>query len=82
MTTNTLSPSEIADLKESFDAFDYNKDGTISRRELHSLLHTIGHKVDTKGLEAILAEHDTNADGTISFNEFLGLATRFIDHKV
>ncbi|KAG0057693.1 hypothetical protein BGZ83_005632 [Gryganskiella cystojenkinii] len=73
---------EIADFKESFEAFDRNQDGTISRRELHSLLHTVGHKVNAHGLEDLLAEHDVDQSGTIDFDEFVTLASRLMKFKL
>ncbi|KAG9063886.1 hypothetical protein KI688_004000 [Linnemannia hyalina] len=80
--SNDLTPAQISDLKESFNTFDRNNDGNISRRELHSLLHTVGHKVDAKGLEKMLAEYDADKSGTIDFNEFLRLTAILIKNKV
>ncbi|KAF9926252.1 hypothetical protein FBU30_004147 [Linnemannia zychae] len=76
-----LSATQISDLKESFDTFDRNNDGTISRRELHSLLYTVGHKVNAQGLELLLTEYDTDKSGNIDFEEFLSLAQRLIKNK-
>ncbi|KAF9999223.1 hypothetical protein BGZ80_001468 [Entomortierella chlamydospora] len=78
---SSLSPADVADLKESFEAFDRNNDGSISRRELHSLLHTVGHKVNSHGLENFLTEFDVDQSGTIDFEEFLNLADRLIKNK-
>ncbi|KAF9350636.1 Calmodulin-like protein 5 [Mortierella sp. AD094] len=79
---SSLSPTDIADLKESFEAFDRNNDGSISRRELHSLLHTVGHKVNAHGLADLLTKFDIDQSGSIDFEEFLSLADRLIKHKV
>ena len=80
--SSELTPTEVKDLKESFNAFDRNQDGTISRRELHSLLHTVGHKVNAKGLESMLTQYDEDKSGNISFDEFLALAVPLIKNKV
>ncbi|KAG0269856.1 hypothetical protein BGZ95_001876 [Linnemannia exigua] len=77
-----LTPAQVADLKESFDTFDRNDNGSISRRELHSLLHTVGHKVNAKGLEDLLTQYDVDKSGEIDFSEFLDLAGRLIKNKV
>jgi len=77
-----LTEQQIADLKESFNAFDRNADKTINRRELHALLHTVGHKVNASGLEDLLAEYDTDKNGTIDFDEFVQLTNKLIKHKV
>ncbi len=70
------------DFQESFTAFDRNNDGTINRRELHALLHTVGHKVNAQGLEDLLTEFDIDQSGTIDFQEFLQLADRLVKHKL
>ncbi|KAF9147146.1 Calmodulin-like protein 5 [Linnemannia schmuckeri] len=80
--SSDLTPAQVSDLKESFDTFDRNNDGTISRRELHSLLHTVGHKVNAKGLENMLTEYDADKNGTIDFEEFLKLAGPLIKNKI
>ncbi|KAG0318243.1 Calmodulin-like protein 5 [Linnemannia gamsii] len=77
-----LTPQQVADLKDSFNTFDRNNDGTISRRELHSLLHTVGHKVNAKGLENMLTQYDVDKSGNIDFDEFLVLAEPLIKNKV
>ncbi|KAF9989814.1 phospholipid scramblase 1 [Mortierella antarctica] len=82
MEKTDFTPEEVADFKESFNAFDRNNDGTINRRELHALLHTVGHKVNAVGLEDLLKEFDVDLSGTIDFDEFLGLAYRLMQHKL
>ncbi|KAG0309588.1 hypothetical protein BGZ99_000828 [Dissophora globulifera] len=80
--TSPFSKEIVAELKESFEAFDYNSDGTISRRELHALLHTVGHKVNSTGLEDLLKAYDIDQSGTIDFQEFLELADFLIKNKL
>ncbi|KAG0037984.1 hypothetical protein BGZ82_001385 [Podila clonocystis] len=77
-----LTEQQKADFKESFEAFDRNNDGTINRRELHALLHTVGHKVNHSGLENLLTEYDTDSNGTIDLPEFMQLAGRLMKNKV
>jgi Ca2+-binding EF-hand superfamily protein len=61
------------DYQRGFEHYDKNKDGKIGRDELVSLLHDagIGNWL-TRGAWAagILAELDTDKDGTISQTEF------------
>ncbi|KAG0371140.1 hypothetical protein BGZ54_010114 [Gamsiella multidivaricata] len=77
-----FTDSELVDLRESFEAFDRNSDGTISRRELHSLLHTVGHKVNARGLEDLLTQYDADQSGAIDFNEFVKLTGILIKNKL
>ncbi|KAF9184838.1 hypothetical protein BGZ51_003103 [Haplosporangium sp. Z 767] len=78
----TFSSQDMADLKESFEIFDRNNDGAINRRELHALLHTVGHKLGANGLESLLSEYDADKSGTIDFDEFVKLAEILIKHKL
>ncbi|KAF9217821.1 hypothetical protein CPC16_000089 [Podila verticillata] len=77
-----LTEQQISDLKTSFDAFDRNSDNTINRRELHALLHTVGHKVNASGLEDLLTKYDVDKNGSIDFDEFIELTDKLIKHKV
>ncbi|KAF9905473.1 calmodulin-like 3 [Linnemannia zychae] len=77
--SNNLTPTQIADLKQSFDTFDRNRDGTISRTELRTLLYTVGHK-DQASLN-VLSQYDADQSGTIDFQEFLNLASLLIKNK-
>lgn len=77
-----MTEQQISDLKDSFNAFDRNKDNTINRRELHALLHTVGHKVNASGLEDLLSKYDVDKSGTIDFEEFIALTDKLIKHKV
>ncbi|KAF9409676.1 calmodulin-like 3 [Podila epigama] len=80
--STTFTEQQIADLKESFEAFDRNSDSTINRRELHSLLHTVGHKLNAEGLENLLTEYDADKNGSIDFTEFVHLAQKLIKNRV
>jgi len=57
----------------AFHAFDRDGDGSINREELHMVLE-VGNIEAVMGGECmsrILAEHDENNDGLISFQEFM-----------
>ncbi|KAF9535918.1 hypothetical protein EC957_001450, partial [Mortierella hygrophila] len=79
---NTFTTAEISVIKESFNAVDSNNDGIIPRSELHSLLHTVGHKLNATGLENLLAKYDADKSGSIDFQGFLSLAATLIKNKV
>jgi hypothetical protein len=68
--TTAFTPAELQDLKQHFHNFDTNKDGTIDANELGSILTNCGETFDPAELPALVAELDTDHNGSISFGEF------------
>eukprot|EP00250_Pteridium_aquilinum_P009883 c19000_g1_i1 orf=262-1809(+) len=75
--TSILSPDEIVNLEDQFNAMDTDKDGTLSLSEIHEALakDKTWHLQETKVLE-ILSAMDMNGDGQVDFNEFAAAAVR------
>ena len=67
-----LSTDELAELRENFDTCDSNGDGWIIVGEFASLLNR--HDQDLSDDECLLAFEmtDSDGDGKISFEEFMG----------
>lgn len=66
-----FTPAELNELKQQFQSFDTNKDGTIDANELGTVLTNCGETVSPSELPAVVAELDTDKNGTISFGEFI-----------
>ncbi|CAO3564224.1 unnamed protein product [Mortierella alpina] len=77
-----FTDKQVEEFQECFNTFDRNADGSINRRELHALLHTVGHKVNPEGFEVLLKEFDVDTSGTIDFQEFILLVDRLMKHKL
>ena len=71
-----LSTDELAELRQSFDACDANGDGWIVVAEFETLLHALDQ--DLSEDECLLAFEvtDSDGDGKISFEEFMGWWTQ------
>lgn len=66
---------QIADIKEVFDLFDSNKNGTIEVGELKKILDALGIEEDNKMLKKMLRDVDENQNGEIDFDEFVKMLT-------
>jgi len=55
---------------EAFNSLDLNEDGSVSGVELNRMLQSRGYFVGHKETEMVVAKHDKNRDGKISFAEF------------
>ncbi len=58
------------DLKEIFDIFDMNKDGTIAEDELKHIMRSIGENCLDEDIQAMVREADEDGDEAINFEEF------------
>lgn len=65
-----FTPNELQELKQHFHSFDTNSDGTIDANELGAILTNCGETYDPAELPALVAELDSDKNGTISFGEF------------
>lgn len=71
-----LADEEIAKFKEAFSLFDKDDDGTITTRELGTLIRSLGSNPPECILQNLIDEIDAYDHGTIDFFEFLSLMAR------
>jgi len=60
-------------LKDSFQLFDTDKDGFISRDELRENIAKFDETFTNEEIDQIFTQADTNKDGKIDLDEYLGL---------
>jgi len=58
------------DVKRAFDKFDFDKSGSIERRELPLLMVALGMHLTPQMVDNVLIEMDVNQNGAIEFQEF------------
>ncbi|KAK8693337.1 hypothetical protein V6N13_070922 [Hibiscus sabdariffa] len=65
----------LAELKEAFDVFDVNKDGSIDAQELQRISCVLGLKEGFRieNCNKMIRNFDVNGDGRIDFQEFVKL---------
>lgn len=64
---------EISVFKEAFSLFDRDCDGTISQKDLGSVMRSLGKHPTEEELQRMINNVDTDGNGNIDFHEFLSL---------
>ncbi|KAI8924282.1 FAD dependent oxidoreductase-domain-containing protein [Entophlyctis helioformis] len=64
-------PTELAFYREVFNKLDYDRDGTISKKDFGLALDKIGHSISPEDLASVMDEVDLNHSGSIEYEEFL-----------
>ena len=61
-----------------FEKFDTDKDGNITKEQFRSLCYSLGHCFDqSEELDTAWTILDSNGNGVVSYNEFLGIASYY-----
>lgn len=71
-----LTEEQIAEFKEAFQIFDKNGDGSITVKELGTVMRSLGQNPSDEEIQKMINEVDEDKSGTIDFNEFLGLMAK------
>ncbi|WFD30817.1 hypothetical protein MSPP1_001841 [Malassezia sp. CBS 17886] len=71
-----LSEEQIAEFKEAFSLFDKDGDGSITTKELGTVMRSLGQNPTEAELQDMVNEIDADGDGTIDFPEFLTMMAR------
>lgn len=58
------------EIKEQFNFFDKNGDGSVSKAELKKALKDLNEKMSKSDLKRMIKDADVDGDGEISFEEF------------
>ncbi len=71
-----LTEEQIAEFKEVFSFFDKNGDGTISTKELGTVMRVLGQNPTEAEVQGMIDDVDANGNGTIDFPAFLNITAR------
>ena len=67
---------QIAEFKEAFSLFDRDGDGSITSKELGTVMRSLGQNPSEAELQDMINEVDVDGNGSIDFPEFLSLMAR------
>jgi len=73
---DVLTEEQIAEFKEAFSLFDKDGDGTITTKELGTVMRSLGQNPTEAELQDMINEVDADGNGTIDFPEFLTMMAR------
>ncbi|XP_064622600.1 EF-hand calcium-binding domain-containing protein 7-like [Lineus longissimus] len=68
-----LRPEEVRLLRKAFALYDKDGDGTVSTRELKTILRAIGYSPSEAELQDMIHEQDPDGDGYLTFHDFAHL---------
>ncbi|KDE04550.1 calmodulin [Microbotryum lychnidis-dioicae p1A1 Lamole] len=71
-----LSEEQVSEFKEAFSLFDKDGDGTITTRELGTVMRSLGQNPTEAELQDMITEVDADGNGQIDFPEFLTMMAR------
>ena len=76
-----LTPEEIEEFKGLFDMFDIDGGGSISVKELQTIMRQLGQNPTEQEVAAMMVDGDEDEDCEIDFIEFCHLMHREINGK-
>ncbi|XP_004712675.1 calmodulin-like protein 3 [Echinops telfairi] len=71
-----LTEEQIAEFKEAFSLFDKDGDGSITTRELGTVMRSLGQNPTEAELQGMVREIDADGNGTVDFPEFLSMMAK------
>ena len=71
-----LNKEQIEEIKDAFSLFDKDGDGTITTKELGTVMRSLGQNPTENELQEMINEVDADKSGSIEFTEFLNLMAK------
>jgi len=75
-----LTEEQIAEFKEAFALFDKDGDGSITTKELGTVMRSLGQNPTEAELQDMINEVDSDQNGDIDFGEFLTMMAKKVGH--
>merc|ERR1711998_563270 len=76
-----LYEEQLDEIREAFSLFDSDASGAIDVRELKAAMRALGFEIKNEELKKMVSDIDNDGNGTIEFQEFLGMMTGKMGEK-
>ena len=76
LVIDDLTDEQIIEFREAFEAFDKDGNGSITVRELGTVMRSLGQNLSEAEIKEMIDIVDEDKNGTIDFQEFLHLMAR------
>ena len=76
LVIDDLTDEQIIEFREAFQAFDKDGNGSITVRELGTVMRSLGQNLSEAEIKEMIDIVDEDKNGTIDFQEFLHLIAR------
>jgi len=70
-----ISEDEIEEIREAFNLFDTDGNGTIDPKELKEAMQSLGFEAKNQMIYQMISDIDKDGNGDIDFEEFLDVMT-------
>uniref|UniRef100_A0A8D0AXE9 Calglandulin n=1 Tax=Salvator merianae TaxID=96440 RepID=A0A8D0AXE9_SALMN len=77
-TADQLTEEQTAEFKEVFSLFNKDGDGTMTTKELSTMVRSLDENSTEEELQDVINEVDAGGNGTIDFPEFLTMMLRHV----
>lgn len=77
-----LQSEQLKQLRDIFNRFDMDRDGSLTHLELAALLRSIGLKPSGDQVHVLLANMDANGNGFVEFDELVSTILPDLDEQV
>ena len=71
MSTQNLTNDEVDRIKQIFNQFDRNKNGSIDKKELYTLSIALNNQLSPAELQDFMRAFDKDNSSSISWEEFI-----------
>ncbi|PQQ13716.1 calmodulin-like [Prunus yedoensis var. nudiflora] len=76
--SHELSEEQVEELKQAFDTFDKDGNGTITTDELSNVMTSLGQSPSEEDLEQFIQQLGGD-DGRVRFDQFLSFSAKFLN---
>lgn len=77
-----IQSDQLKQLRDIFNRFDMDRDGSLTHLELAALLRSLGLKPSGDQVHILLANMDANGNGSVEFDELAGAILPDLDEQV